>query len=388
MTCSYIERMFIKVNNYDPLFQPLTLPNGIKLKNRLAIAPMTTWSGNINGTVSDQEIAYYERRARLAGLFISACIAVSPTGVAFDRQFIAFDDAVLPRLKKMADAMKSGGAKAILQIHHGGSEAKRAYTLFGQLYSASAVPSYSEPNEVPVAMSDEQIETVIREYGIAVRQAIRAGFDGVEIHGANHYLIQQFVSAHFNRRNDQWGGSLEHRLKFPLSVLEEVNAIAKKYGDDSFIVGYRLSPEEMFHDRGYDLNDTLQLIDELMKRGIHYIHVSQGDSSSRPNGSEEDAPTIIHRIAQHIDGKVPLIAVGGIHFPEQAVAGLRDGADLIALGRQAIMDPDWSDKVRNGKTNQIKTALNLDQQSELVVPDCLWSIITKRKGWFPITQRE
>ncbi|MDF2911842.1 MAG: NADH:flavin oxidoreductase, partial [Sporolactobacillus laevolacticus] len=167
---------------YDALFQPIELPNGVRLANRLAIAPMTTWSGNVNGTVSDQEIAYYARRAALASLFISACIAVSPTGVAFDRQFIAFDDAVLPRLKKMAEAMKSAGAKAILQIHHGGSEAKKEYVLFQQTLSASPVSSYSNPDEVPEAMTEEQIETVIKEYGLAVKQAIRAGFDGVEIH--------------------------------------------------------------------------------------------------------------------------------------------------------------------------------------------------------------
>jgi 2,4-dienoyl-CoA reductase-like NADH-dependent reductase (Old Yellow Enzyme family) len=372
---------------FDPLFQPIELPNGVRLESRLAIAPMTTWSGNVNGTVSDQEIAYYERRARLSSLFISACIAVSPTGVTFDRQFIAFDDVVLPRLKKMAEAMKSGGAKAILQIHHGGSEAKKEWTLFGQTLSASAVPSYSDPNQVPEAMTEEQVEIVIKEYGLATRQAIRAGFDGVEIHGANHYLIQQFVSAHFNKRTDEWGGSLEKRLRFPFAILDEVISIAQKYADDSFIIGYRFSPEEMFHDKGYDLQDTLKLVDGLIEHGVHYLHVSQGNIKALPHGNQSGDHTIVRQLSAHIHGRVPLIAVGGIHFPDQAVSGLRDGADLIALGREAIMDPDWTEKVRTGKIDQIKSVLDLSGQHELVVPDRLWSIITTRSGWFPIEKK-
>lgn len=372
------------MDGYDALFQPIELPNGVRLSNRLAIAPMTTWSGNVNGTVSDQEIAYYARRAELASLFISACIAVSPTGVAFDRQFIAFDDAVLPRLKKMAEAMKSAGAKAILQIHHGGSEAKKDYVLFQQTLSASPVPSYSNPDEIPEAMTEEQIETVIKEYGLAVKQAIRAGFDGVEIHGANHYLIQQFVSAHFNQRTDAWGGNLEKRLRFPFAVLNEVVETAKKYADDSFIIGYRFSPEEINRDYGYNLQDTFQLVDGLIKRGVHYLHVSQNDITAVPNERDQSNSTIVHKVSEHVGGRVPLIAVGGIHLPNQAVAGLHDGADLIALGREAIIDPDWTEKVKKGQIDQISVALDLNQKQTLVIPDRLWSVITNRSGWFPI----
>ncbi|WP_100488270.1 NADH-dependent flavin oxidoreductase [Sporolactobacillus pectinivorans] len=373
------------MSSYDELFQPVTLPNGVRLSNRLAIAPMTTWSGNLNGTVSDQELAYYKRRAAIAGLFVSACIAVSPTGVAFDHQFIAYDDAVLPRLKKMAEAIKSAGSKAVLQIHHGGSEADPHFVLFNQTVSASEVPSFSNPEIVPQAMTQEQIETVIHEYGLAARQAIRAGFDGIEIHGANHYLIQQFVSAHFNQRSDQWGGTLEKRLRFPFAVLEEVQSVVKKYADDSFIVGYRFSPEEIHRYAGYSVDDTLQLVDGLIERGVHYLHVSQNNIKTVPAGKEEGSDTIVHVVSAHIHGRVPLIAVGGIHYPEEAVAGLHDGADLVALGREAIIDPDWTQKVRDNQVDQIHVTLNPDKQDELVVPDRLWKIITKPSGWFPLS---
>ncbi|MFT8317467.1 MAG: NADH-dependent flavin oxidoreductase [Sporolactobacillus sp.] len=372
------------MTDYRALFEPLTLPNGVELENRLAIAPMTTWSANDNGTVSDQELAYYQRRNAFAGLFISACIAVSPTGLAFDHQFTAYSDAVLPRLKKLADAMKSAGSKAILQIQHGGSEVEDHLVLYNQPISASAVPSFSNPARVAAAMTEEEIETVIKEFGYATRQAIRAGFDGVEIHGANHYLIQQFVSAHFNVRQDKWGGSLEKRLRFPFAVLEEVQSVAKAEASPSFIVGYRFSPEEIHRFKGYSIHETFHLVDGLIERGVHYLHVSQPDMTTMPSGEEKGGKTNVHLLAEHIGKRVPLIAVGGVQQPEQAVAGLNDGADLIAIGREAIIDPDWTQKIKEGKTDQILDRLDPSRQSDLIVPDRLWRIITKPTGWFPL----
>lgn len=367
------------------LFQPFHLPNGVQLANRLAIAPMTTFSGNSDGTVSDQEIAYYKRRAGLAGLFITACIAVSPTGLAFDHQFIAYDPAaVLPRLKKLAEAIKSEGSKAVLQIQHGGSEAQKNFVLFNQLVSASSVPSFSNPDVVPEALTDEEIKTIIKEFGFAAKIAIEAGFDGVEIHGANHYLIQQFVSAHFNQRTDDWGGSLEKRLRFPFAVLEEVQRVVEKEGSGDFIIGYRFSPEEIHRFHGYDVEDTLKLVGGLIERGVHYLHVSQNDIKTVPYGSDEHGETIVHKLAAHIRGRVPLIAVGGIHQPDQAEAAIDDGADIVALGREAIIDPDWTQKVKEDRLDQIQVKLDPNRQDELVVPDRLWKIITQPTGWFPL----
>jgi 2,4-dienoyl-CoA reductase-like NADH-dependent reductase (Old Yellow Enzyme family) len=370
--------------SYDELFQSITLPNGAALPDRLAIAPMTTWSGNLNGTVSDQELDYYRRRAEVAGLFISACIAVSPTGLAFDHQFIAYDDAVLPRLKKLAEAMKAGGSKAVLQIQHGGNLADPHFVIFNQTLSASNVPPFSNPDAVPQSMNEDEIATVIKEFGLATRQAIRAGFDGVEIHGANHYLLQQFVSAYFNRRNDDWGGTLAKRLHFPFAVTEEVKRVAEKYADPSFIVGYRFSPEEINRKTGYTVDDTLQLVDGLIARGVHYLHVSQPDIQTVPHGGRPGDETIVHRLSAHIGGRVPLIAVGSVHRPEEAVAALHDGADIVALGREAIMEPDWTKKVKEGQTGEIRTKLNPATQKELIVPDRLWKIITQPTGWFPL----
>lgn len=372
--------------SYDSLFDPIELPNGVILDNRIAIAPMTTWSANDNGTVSDQELAYYKRRSSFAGLFISACIAVSPTGLTFDHQFTAYNDTVLPRLKKMASAMKAQGSKAILQIHHGGSEALPQLTLYGRTVSASAVPSFSNPERMPAVLTEEEIGVIIKEYGVATCQAIRAGFDGVEIHGANHYLIQQFVSAHFNRRQDDWGGSRDKRLRFPFAVLEEVRRVAQKYADPSFIVGYRFSPEEMHRYVGYSLKDSFYLIDGLINIGVDYLHVSQTDITTLPYGHEAGEASNVRLLSEHINHRVPLIAAGGIQQPQQAVNGLSDGADVIAIGREAIIDPDWTQKVKADRLDTIRVTLPVDEEARqnLVVPERLWKIITQPTGWFPL----
>ncbi|MFT8362146.1 MAG: NADH-dependent flavin oxidoreductase [Sporolactobacillus sp.] len=374
------------MTSYNRLFEPVKLPNGVRLDNRLAIAPMTTWSANDNGTVSDQELAYYRRRSGFASLFITACIAVSPTGVAFDHQFIGFSEAVLPRLKKLADAVKSKGSKAILQIHHGGSEAPKQLPLYNRPVSASSVPSFSNPESIPAALTEEEIIQIINEFGFATRLAIRAGFDGVEIHGANHYLIQQFVSAYFNRRNDQWGGSLQNRLHFPFAVLEEVQRVAAREAAPSFIIGYRFSPEEMNREQGYSIEDTYQLVDGLIHRGVHYLHVSQNDLTTKPVGREQAGVSNLRLLADFVANRVPLIAAGGIQLPQQAADGLDDGATIIAIGREAIIDPDWTDKVRAGNEEQIRLRLPVTAaaREELVVPERLWTIITRPTGWFPL----
>ncbi|MFT8392122.1 MAG: NADH:flavin oxidoreductase, partial [Sporolactobacillus sp.] len=273
-----------------------------------------------------------------------------------------------------------------LQIHLGGSEAPNQLPLYNRPVSASSVPSFSNPESIPAALTEEEIIQIINEFGFTTRLAIRAGFDGVEIHGANHYLIQQFVSAYFNRRDDQWGGSLRNRLHFPFAVLEEVQRVAAREAAPSFIIGYRFSPEEMNREQGYSIEDTYQLVDGLIHRGVHYLHVSQNDLTTKPVGREQAGVSNLRLLADFVANRVPLIAAGGIQLPQQAADGLDDGATIIAIGREAIIDPDWTDKVRAGNEEQIRLRLPVTAaaREELVVPERLWTIITRPTGWFPL----
>ncbi|MGB6408444.1 MAG: NADH:flavin oxidoreductase, partial [Planococcus donghaensis] len=192
---------------YKELFNEITLPNGVVLNDRLGVAPMTTYSGNEDGTVSDEELSYYNRRAGLGSLYVTACIAVSENGIAFPNQFIGFDDSALPRLKQLAKEMKSKGSKAILQMQHGGRQSKPELIKANETVAPSAVPGEAG-KPTPRELTEAEIYAIIEDFGETTRRAIDAGFDGVEIHGANTYLLQQFVSSVTNQRQDQWGGTL------------------------------------------------------------------------------------------------------------------------------------------------------------------------------------
>ncbi|MFD1032352.1 NADH-dependent flavin oxidoreductase [Metaplanococcus flavidus] len=359
---------------YQSLFKEITLPNGVVLKDRLGVAPMTTYSGNPDGTVSDEELVYYRRRANIGSLYISACIAVSENGIAFPNQFIGFTDDVMPQLKQLATEMKSQGNKAILQIQHGGRQCQPDLIKANETVAPSAVEGPAG-KPTPRALTRDEITAIIRDFGETTRRAIEAGFDGVEIHGANTYLIQQFVSEITNRRDDEWGGSLENRLKFPVAVLAEVKRVAAEFADEQFIVGYRLSPEEYAQDKiGYTIEETKILTEKLIAGGIHYLHVSLMDFQKLPHEDKAEG-SIVQILSEAIAGRVAFVAVGNVKKPEEAVAALEEGADIVVMGRQVLIDPEWTEKVKQGKEADINEMIPKEMVGKMDMPSLMWERI-------------
>ncbi|MDO5652408.1 MAG: NADH-dependent flavin oxidoreductase [Moraxella sp.] len=295
---------------FAPLFQPYCFNNGVTIKNRLVVAPMTHYSSNPDGSISEQERLFLQDRATDFGLFITAATLVSPEGKAFIGQPEAIAEKDLPSLQAVADIIRSQGAKAILQIHHGG---KRSISELLNGLNKRAPSSEGDSLE----LRHDEIEKLIAAYGKATELAIQAGFDGVELHGANGYLIQQFFSPQTNRRCDQWGGSLENRLRFPLAVTDAVLAAKAKYQRDDFIIGYRFSPEEN-GELGLTMADTFALIDALVERPLQYLHVSLWDFYRKARRGADTEKTRIQLIHQRINGKLPLIGVGCLFTAEQA----------------------------------------------------------------------
>lgn len=370
---------------YKDLFTPFTLPNGVDLKNRLIMAPMTHYSSNADGTVTDAEINYYSRRSSGVSMVITACTHVTPNGQGFHGQFAAYSDEFIPSLKRVATAIKEQGAKAVLQIYHGGKMSPPELVPNGEIVSASDVPAVHNGVEgkIPKPLTEAEADAIIEAYGEATRRAIEAGYDGVEIHGANGYLIQQFFSGHSNKREDRFGGSLEKRMAFPLAVVDKVKSVVEKYGDASFIIGHRFSPEEP-EENGITMADTLALVDVLADKGLDYLHVSLMEFfSTAKRGVEDLSKTRIEYLLEKINGRVPLIGVGSIYSAEDAREAFATGVPLLALGRELIIDPDWVQKVADGKEDEIVTEINKEKQEELVVPDTLWKIILNTPGWFP-----
>jgi len=262
---------------HAPLFQPFAFDNGLKLHNRVVMAPMTTWSANPDGSISEAELDYYRRRAQGVGMVITGCTHVAENGIGFTDEFAAYDDRFIPSLRRLAEAAKSGGAPAVLQIFHAGNKAVVDAVPGGELVSASAVNALGSPfnrdDVTPRALSHEEVLAMVHAFGEATRRAIEAGFDGVELHGAHGFLLQNFFSPRYNQRDDEWGGSQENRMRFALEVVREVKRVIFAHAKGPFLLGYRISPEER-EDGGYRVPDICALVDGLIAEGIDYLHAS------------------------------------------------------------------------------------------------------------------
>ncbi len=367
---------------YQKLFEPYVLPSGVTLRNRVVAAPMTTHSGFENGMVTNDELAYYALRSWGVGAFITACAYVSEGGKSFDGQIGITDDKFIPGLKAMADTIKGKGAKAILQIMHGGRMVNPKVIGGKQPVSASEVPALRPNAAVPRALTQEEVEQIISDFGEATRRAIAAGFDGVEIHGANTYLLQQFFSPHSNRRTDKWGGSLENRMAFPAAVVEAVLKSVAEHAQEPFAVGYRLSPEEV-EEPGITIPDTLQLLDKLMSYPLDYIHISTGKYFVTSLRNKEDKTEVLDIISKHVAGRIPLIGVGSVHTPEDALKVMDKDIPLVAIGRILICEPRWVEKVEGGWEFELRYRISADDMDKLKIPRAMAENIQSVPGWLP-----
>lgn len=370
---------------YQPLMEPYRFKNGIQVKNRIVHAPMTISYSKQDGTVSDELIAYYESRSNGVGIVVTGSAIISPNAKVFGGELAADRDDLIPSLQRLATAIKKRGAKAILQIFHGGRESSPELVPNREIVSASAVAKEGS-SVIPQELQEKEIVDIIRAFGDSTRRAIEAGFDGVEIHGANRFLIQQFFSPYTNRRDDRWGGNIDKRMAFPLTVVDTVRKVVDEYAKQPFLVGYRLSPEEELTP-GITMADTLILVDALANKDLDYLHVSLMDFWSKPRRGVEDNRSRMEIINELVKQRVPIIGVGSIRTPDEALRALQSGVPFIALGRELIIDPDWVEKVTLGKENEIRTELTLNDQAKLGIADSLWLKIINTPGWFPISTK-
>ncbi|QIZ51326.1 NADH-dependent flavin oxidoreductase [Dickeya zeae] len=369
------------------LLQPFAFKNGLTLRNHVVMAPMTTWSANPDGTISDQEVAYYRARVNGVGMVVTGCTHVTPDGIGFTDEFASYDDRFIPSLRRLSQAAKSGGAPAILQIFHAGNKALPHLVPNGRVVSASALQVPPSPfNNAEVtshALSEKEIEEIIMAFGDATRRAIEAGFDGIELHGAHGFLIQNFFSPMFNQRDDEWGGSLENRIRFPLAVVREAQRVIAEHAKRPFLLGYRISPEEA--DEGaLRINDSYVLIDRLIEAGIDYLHASLFDIPNARPADYTGERTTAELLVEHVSDRIPLMAAGLIRTPSDAEKALNTGLSLVAVGQGLVMNPAWVELAGEGREAEIATALDADRVPLLAIPDKLWGVIQVAKGWFPV----
>ena len=346
--------------HFQFLFQPGQIGN-LVLKNRVAMPPMERCYANEDGSVTQRYIDYLVERAKggVSLIFVESTY-VDPAGRGRRFQLGIYDDSLLPGLRRMADAVHAYGAKVAIEIHHAGRETTATVTG-RQPVAPSAVPCLPSGGDIPRELTLREISELIDKYGDAARRVKEAGFDMVEIHGAHGYLVNQFVSPWSNKRTDEYGGSLENRLRFPLEVLERVR---KAVGPD-FPIDYRVSADE-FVDGGLTLDETLYLAEQLEKCGVNAIHVSAGiyESAEMITQPMDIPPGCLEHLASEMKRRVsvPIIAVGRINDPILAEKILaRGSADFISMGRALHIDPQCLVKAQQSKLEEIRRCFACNQ---------------------------
>ena len=325
-------------------------------RNRIWMAPMSACYADTDGYVTNAEIEHYGRRARGgASVIVTENAAISTSGRQLPRQTMVSDERYLPGLTKLASAIHDGGALAILQIVHAGRyagpwdeyEARRRLAP-----TALEFPLLPGRRVTPQEITPDEIFTVIEDFGRAAALARHAGFDGVEIHGAQGFLITQFLSPRTNHRADEWGGSFDNRARFALEVVASV----RRSVPDDFIVGFHLLAQELLPG-GITLDEALQLAVRLQAAKVDFLipvtatfedlH-SHRDLLSRPRFQVAHAAAIAAKV------EIPVVANGYLNGPAEAARIVASGrAAAVGLARPLLVDPDWPKKVVDGQTEDI-----------------------------------
>lgn len=343
--------------NYQHLLQPGRIGK-MEVRNRLVMPPMATNFGGENGEVTDRMVRYYAERAKGGvGLIIVENAQVDyPGGKNVVLQHRIDDDKFIPGLRLLAETIHDHGARVFQQIHHAGRQTTLGTTEGAPVVSSSPVPCAFLQTQ-PEELTRQQIETLISKFADAAARAKQAGFDGIELHGAHGYLINQFMSPYTNKRVDEWGGTFERRMRFPLEIIRRCR---ERVGHD-FAIGFRMSADE-FVEGGITLEEGIKIARHLEDAGIDVLHVSAGIYESMSvvleTMSYKEGWRVYLAEAIKKQVRIPIITVGVIRTPEMAESIIAEGkADFVAIGRGLITDPEFAIKAARGQAHKINKCI-------------------------------
>ncbi len=346
------------MNNYKNLFSPLTIKH-MTVRNRVAMPPMGTNYGGAMGDFTDEHIRYYEKRAEGGtGLIIveNACVDF-PVGSNGTTQIRLDHDRYIPNLYKLTERLHRQGAAVAIQINHSGASAVPARIEGNTPVSSSNIPSKTG-GAVPRPLEVAEIQAIADKYAEAAKRAQMAGFDAVEIHGGHSYLLCQFLSPVYNKRNDEFGGSIENRTRFARLVIDKVRAAV----GPMFPISFRFSAEE-FVEGGQTLEDTLVML-EYLQEGIDILNVSSALNDSiqyqiDANYLEDGWRSYMAKAVKEKYPEKVVITSGNIRNPKVAERIIAEGhADMVAMGRGLIADPEWVNKVKSGREDEIRKCIS------------------------------
>ncbi|MDO8568136.1 MAG: FAD-dependent oxidoreductase, partial [Dehalococcoidales bacterium] len=337
------------------LFEPVNIGKGT-LRNRIAMAPMGTSLATKDGLVTDVMREYYEARARGgAGMIIVESTNIDIRSLNEPNRPLIDSDLTLPGLRRLAAAIKKHGAFAAIQLNHCGGCTKSKVSGYPSLApSAIIFPAGATKGEMVKELTTEQINEIVGLFAKAAARAKKAGFNGVEIHAAHPYLLAQFLSPFTNHRRDSYGGSLENRAR---ALIEVLTAVRKTVGKD-YPVWFRINGQEYGVPDGLTLEDARKVA-QMVKGLVDAIHVTSFGYGKAPLSNFPETPggllPLAAAIKQVVD--VPVIAVGRLD-PETGEAALKAGkADIIAMGRRMIADPEIAGKAKSGRLQDIRPCI-------------------------------
>ena len=335
---------------YELTKQPLTIKK-TTFPNSVAFAPIQTNYATEDGEATDRLIRFHQRIAKSAvGLSIVGATGVSPTSKLGARALCLYEDRHIASARKLFDAIREAGSVPAVQINHGG-RALMPDLAGGDVVGPSAIAS-PLTGITPRELTLEEIEQIIGQFVHSAEAAKSAGAEMVEVHAAHSYLLNQFLSPAANRRSDKYGGSTEKRANIVREILRKTR---ERVGDD-FVLGVRMSVEE-YVEGGLTVNESLEMVKMFIEDGLDIIHVSAGGQDSGALMIQEAAEGNIIKLAGEIKKSVdiPVIAVGGVLKLEQVENALAEGmADMVALGRALIADPELVSKSLEGRPETVE----------------------------------
>ena len=317
----------------DLLLEPMSFARGPAMKNRIALAPLTNWQSHPDGVLSDDEYRWLTYRAEGGfGLTMTCAAHVQRVGQGFPGQLGVFGEEHVAGLTRLAETIKSFGSVAVCQLHHAGMRSPK--DLIGE---APHAPSDDEATGAR-GLSTGEVEELVGSFVAAAERCERAGFDGVEIHGAHSYILCQFLSEGLNRRTDRYGGSPENRARVIKEIIDGVRARCRS----DFNLGLRLSPERF----DLKLMEIRELARQVLAEGkLDYLDMSLWDHAKLPADEAHQERTLMGWFTDLPRGETRLGCAGKIMTPADARACLAGGMDFVLLGRAAILHHDWPQRV-------------------------------------------
>ncbi|MCK4581637.1 MAG: FAD-dependent oxidoreductase, partial [Dehalococcoidia bacterium] len=340
---------------FPRLLQPFRLGQ-LELRNRIVMPPMATRFSSEDGFVTEQLRDYYAARARggVGLVIVEASCVDAPAGKGWQSQLMIDDDRFVRGLAELVHVVKEQGAKIAIQLHHAGSEARSSITGV-QPVAPSPIPR--PDREMPRELTTEEVSELVLRFATAAQRADSAGFDGVEIHGAHGYLVAQFLSSFFNKRSDVYGGGIERRASFLSEIIQRTKELAGR----EYPVWCRMNGREFGAQAGLSTEEAQEVARMVQNAGAEAINVSVMAYGVSPRTAPPMAqpPGNLVRFAEAIKSviSIPVIAVGRID-PATSETVIEEGrADLIAVGRALIADPELPNKAASGKLDDIRPCI-------------------------------